>query len=174
MTEAPQYPVGPLAAEDTLAPEKRAELISRVEAAPENLKKALAGLTVGQLGTPYKNWNIRQIAQHLADSHAHCYLRFKYALTEEAPVVKGYDLDAWNGLPASRAGNADAALALFEGVHLSWAGVLRSMSPSDFVRTLKRPDGTLSTLDRLLCVYAWHARHHTGQILWLREQKGWK
>lgn len=22
--------------------------------------------------------------------------------------------------------------------------------------------------------YAWHCRHHIGQIVWLREQRGWR
>jgi hypothetical protein len=29
------------------------------------------------------------------------------------------------------------------------------------------------TLWKALNYYAWHARHHTGQILWLRETHRW-
>ena len=36
-----------------------------------------------QLDTHYKKWSIRQIVHHLADSHAHSYIRFKWAMTED-------------------------------------------------------------------------------------------
>jgi len=29
-------------------------------------------------------------------------------------------------------------------------------------------------LNEALSHYAWHGRHHTGQILWLREKHGWQ
>ena len=30
------------------------------------------------------------------------------------------------------------------------------------------------TLDEVLCMYAWHGRHHVAHITTLRERMGWK
>ncbi len=40
-----------------------------------------------QLETRYKNWTVRQIVHHLADSHLNGYVRFRLALTEDRPAI---------------------------------------------------------------------------------------
>jgi len=52
--------------------------------------------------------------------------------------------------------------------------LMKSMSPADFARSFRRPDGQVVTLDRALQTYAWHGKHHAAQIAALRERKGWK
>jgi len=170
----PQYPVGPEVAEGPLSVERRAQLIAVLESAPTALERALAGLTEAQLNTLYKNWTIRQIAHHLPDSHANAYIRFKLALTEDQPTIKPYMEDRWSALEDSRAGDVRTPLALMAGVHACWVRLLRSMSDADFARTYFHPESNATVrLDAALVDYAWHCRHHTGQILWLREQNGW-
>ena len=80
---APQYPAGPFQSEEGYDPQRRAELILEIEGAPTALRAAIAGLSAAQLNTRYKDWTIRQIVHHLADSHVNSYVRFKWALTEE-------------------------------------------------------------------------------------------
>ena len=73
----------------------KAMLIEGLKAAPDELRRAVDGLSNGQLDTPYKNWSIRQITHHIADSHVHCYIRIKWALTEENPTIKAYEEADW-------------------------------------------------------------------------------
>src|SRR5579859_6103591 len=113
--EAPQYPVGPNLKEEEQP--TRAELIKLIEKAPQALREAVAGLSDAQLDTKYKNWSIRQIVHHLADSHAGAYIRFKWALTEDNPTIKPYDENKWNDLTESKTGPIDGPLAMMEGVH---------------------------------------------------------
>ena len=68
-TSAPQYPAGPFEPEDTYGPERREALIAVIEGAPAALRAAVSGLSEDQLDTRYRNWTIRQIVHHLADSH---------------------------------------------------------------------------------------------------------
>ncbi len=171
--EAPQYPIGPMVMEEKPDAKRRAELIAEIEAAPVTLRKALVGLSEAQLGTVYKNWTIRQIANHLADSHVNAYIRMKKVLTEDSPLAVPYDMEAWNALADAQSGDLDATMSLLEGLHKRWVVLLRSMTEEQFARTFKRPDGTVMNLARNLCIYAWHGRHHTGQVLWLRQQHGW-
>jgi len=109
---APKYPAGPLESEGRYEPQRRGEIIAVLEGAPAVLWRAVAGLSEGQLDTRYRNWTVRQIVHHLADSHVNSYVRFKWTLTEERPTIKAYDEDRWVALEDSRTGDAAAPLAL--------------------------------------------------------------
>jgi uncharacterized damage-inducible protein DinB len=168
---APQYPAGAFEQEPQLTPQRRAALIAEIESAPAVLRKAVAGLSEDQLDTLYRNWTIRQIVHHIADSHVNTYIRFKWTLTEEQPTIKAYDEGRWAALDDSRKGDVAAPLALLEGLHARWVQLLRTLSAEQFARSFIHPEsGDTVTLDAALCYYAWHGRHHTGQIQWLREQ----
>jgi hypothetical protein len=172
--DSPQYPAGAFTPEDGYDDVRRAQFIAEIEAAPTALRGALAGLTDGQLDAKYKNWTIRQIVHHLADSHVNSYVRFKWGLTEEAPVIKTYREGLWAGLEDSRTGEVGPPLALLEGLHRRWVQLLRSMTPEQFARSFLHPEtGSLVSLSSALSYYAWHSRRHTGQILWLRSDRGW-
>jgi uncharacterized damage-inducible protein DinB len=170
----PQNPAGEFRPEPGYSDARRIELIAEIEQAPARLADALADLTDAQLDTKYRNWTIRQIARHLADSHAHSYIRFKWALTEDAPLIKAYDENLWSALPDARRGDPAATFAMMAGVHACWVQTMRAMSQDDWRRGFNHPEtGKLVILADALVSYAWHCRHHTGQILWLREQYGW-
>jgi hypothetical protein len=172
--EPPQYPAGPEVPEEDPTPERRAELIVEIERAPALLRQAVAGLTDARLDTPYKNWTIRQIVHHVADSHANAYVRFKLALTEDVPTVKPYDEGRWADLDDARHGDVAEALALLDGLHACWVRVLRSITDGQFARTYFHPEGGRTVaLSAALGSYAWHGRHHTAQVLWLRQARGW-
>lgn len=171
---APKFPVGPLELEETYGPQRRDELIRIIDNAPAVLKRAVAGLSEAQLDTRYKNWTIRQIVHHLAHSHVNSYVRFKLALTEDQPTIKPYDEGRWADLEDARIGDIAAPLTLLDGLHASWVQMLRLMSEEQFARKFFHPESnSLVSLSAALCSYAWHCRHHTGQIDWLRQQQGW-
>ena len=172
--DAPQNPAGPFVAEDGYDPPRRAEFIAVLDQAPAAVRRAVAGLTDERLDTRYRNWTVRQIVHHLADSHVNSYVRFKWALTEERPTIKAYDEGRWAALEDSRAGDIAAPLALLEGLHARWVQLLRAMTDEQFARSFHHPQsGEVVRLSAALCYYAWHCRHHTGQITWLRQQHGW-
>ena len=172
--EAPQNPAGAFAGEVNYSPDRRDEFIAVIATAPAGLRKAVAGLSEDQVDTRYKNWTIRQIVHHLADSHVNSYVRFKWTLTEERPTIKAYDESRWAALEDSRTGDVQPALALLEGLHARWVQLLRSMPKEQFARSFIHPEtGQTITLSGALSYYAWHCRHHTAQISWLREQRGW-
>jgi hypothetical protein len=102
------------------------------------------------------------------------YVRFKWTLTEEVPTIKAYDDGRWAALEDSRTGDVQAPLALLEGLHARWVQLLRVLTEEQFARAFLHPEtGQTVSLNAALCYYAWHCRHHTAQILWLREQRGW-
>jgi hypothetical protein len=174
ISEAPQNPAGAYISEVELSPQRRDELITVIETTPPALRNAVENLTEGQLATKYRNWTIRQIVHHLADSHVNSYVRFKWTLTEDFPTIKAYDEGRWAALDDSRQGDLQPALALLTGLHLRWVQLLRSISDEQFRRSFNHPETKAAVrLTEALGYYAWHCRHHVGQILWLRDQHHW-
>jgi hypothetical protein len=172
--EPPQYPAGPDVPEKDHSPERRTELIAQIEEAPARLRQAVAGLSADQLDTRYKNWTVRQIVHHVTDSHINAYVRFKLALTEDAPAIKPYSEGRWVELDDEKRGDIALPLALLEGLHAAWVRMMRSMTDEQFARKYFHPEiGNAVALSVVLGSYAWHGRHHTGQILWLRQHRGW-
>jgi uncharacterized damage-inducible protein DinB len=172
--QPPAFPAGPFTPSEGFDQVTRERIIADIEAAPRLLRESVAKLTGPQLDTKYKNWTIRQIVHHVADSHVNSYVRFKWTLTEESPAIKPYHDGLWADLPDSRTGDIEPALALLDGLHQRWVQLLRSIAIEDFSRAFFHPEtGQMISLASALCYYAWHGKHHTGQILWLRNEKGW-
>jgi uncharacterized damage-inducible protein DinB len=171
-----QYPIGKFVEDPDVTPDKRQRWIGEIAAAPGALRAAVAGLAPEQLDTPYRpgGWTLRQVVHHMPDSHIHVYVRFRLALTESEPIIKGYDAAAWGELSDARTAPVEPSLALFDALHQRWVLLLTSMAPGDFARTFRRPDSQVVTLDRALQMYAFHGRHHAAHITSLRERMSWK
>lgn len=170
----PDNPCGPVQAVGEFDAALKLELINSLELAPNELTQAVSKLTDSQLDTRYRNWTIRQIVHHVADSHVHSYIRFKWALTEDSPTIKAYAEADWVEIEDAKHGDVLPALGMLLGLHTKWTQTLQVMSDEQFSRTFVHPEtGNTVSLWEALNYYPWHSRHHTGQILWLREQNGW-
>lgn len=169
-----QYPIGRFRLEGEITEDQR-RLIGEIEETPARLRAAVAGLSQEQLDTPYRpgGWTVRQVAHHLPDSHLNAYTRFKLALTEEEPTIKPYDQERWAELGDSRTAPVEVSLALLESLHRRWVLLLKSLTAADFARTFRHPELGVVTLDKNLCLYAWHGRHHVAHVTSLRERMGW-
>lgn len=172
--EAPQFPAGPPVIEENLSPERRRHFIEILREAPAKLRVAVAGLGDEQLDSKYRNWTIRQIVHHLADSHTNMYVRIKWALTEDNPTIKPYDETQWSELPDAKAGDVETPLKLLEALHAQIVRILSLMTARDFQRTYFHPEYKKTYwLEQVLPIYAWHCLHHTAQIRFVREMHGW-
>jgi len=98
------YPIGKFDFHQPVDPAARPQLIATLAGAPALFRQAVTGLDDAQLDTPYRpgGWTVRQVVHHLADSHINSYVRFRLALTEDQPAVKGYDQKTWAELPDAR------------------------------------------------------------------------
>ena len=174
MTDPPQNPAGPFAPIESYEEGVKADLIESIRQAPSRLRDAVAGLTDSQLDTRYRNWTIRQITHHIADSHLHSVIRFKWALTEDHPMIKAYEEADWVELDDSKRGEIGPALALIDGLHEKWVQLLESMTKEQYGRSFQHPQsGESVSLWSALNYYPWHGEHHTAQIMWIRNREGW-
>ena len=169
-----RYPIGHFKPPASSDPAIRAEHISILRLLPGNLQAAVSGLTHPQLDTPYREegWTVRQLIQHVADSHANAYVRTKLALTEDWPTIKPYDEAAWARLVDSRL-PIDGSLAMIAALHERWVALLESLSDADFQRGYNHPENGRQDLATVLALYAWHSRHHTAHITQLRSRQNW-
>jgi uncharacterized damage-inducible protein DinB len=170
----PIFPAGSFQVDASFDAQSRLAVIQEIEAFPSALLQTLSRVPQIHLDTRYQNWTIRQIVHHLADSHVHCYIRFKWTLTEDTPTIKAYHEGDWAALEDSRTGDVHVPLTVLEGIHARWVQLLRTVSDEQFARSYFHPEkGKTVTLNAALQSYAWHGRHHMGQIQWLIEQHGW-
>lgn len=169
------YPIGKFQYDQPLTDQGRQECIDQIADAPSKLREAVAGLTDAQLDTPYRpgGWTVRQVVHHLPDSHMTSYARFRLALTEDQPPIKGYYEDRWAELPDARTAPVELSLTLLEALHNRWVLLLRSLTPEQLARTFQHSEMGLVSLHKNIALYAWHGRHHVAQITSLRERMKW-
>lgn len=173
--DALKYPIGRLAQKPEYSGAERDAMLARLAAQPAALRAAVAGLSDAALDTPYRagGWTVRQLVHHVADSHLNAYIRLKLGLTEDNPTVKPYDQDAWVTLADVSTVPPSVSLSLLDGIHERMLAVLRTMTPSDFRRSIMHPENGRMTLDDVVAMYAWHGDHHVAHVRGVRERNGW-
>jgi hypothetical protein len=173
--EALRYPMGRFEPRSGLSMAERDRLIEEISALPAAVRKAVSGLSDAQLDTSYRpgGWTVRQVVHHLPDSHLNSYVRFKLAVTEAEPTIKGYDEAAWAELPDGRGADVEGSLLLLEALHRRWTHFLRSLDDEQFGRAFRHPELGLVPLEANLQLYAWHGRHHLAHMTGLCERMGW-
>jgi uncharacterized damage-inducible protein DinB len=161
-----RYPIGKFTFPQTTTTDQRRGWILEIAEAPARLRAAVEGFSEERLDTPYRpgGWTVRQVVHHLPDSHMNSYVRFKLALTEDAPTIKTYDEALWANLPDSSTTPVETSVVLLEALHIRWVRLLESMTAADFMRTLRHPENGLIRLDQNLAFYAWHGNHHLAHI----------
>lgn len=172
--QPPDFPAGEFEPPGPYDSETKASLVTALADCPAKIRAAIEGLSNSQLDTPYKNWSIRQIVHHLADSHMNAYIRFKWALTEASPLIKSYNETKWSEIVDARTAPIDSSLVLLEGLHGRWSALIENLSDAEMALTFYHPEiANDVSLHDSLPSYVWHTEHHVAQIQWIREQNDW-
>ncbi len=142
---------------------------------PRHLREVVSGLQDMQLDTPYRvgGWTVRQVVHHLADSHMHAYLRMRFIVTEDHPVIKPYDQDRWATLADAAGGPLEPSLVILDGLHDRWVQFLESLPEAAWTRSALHPERGEVTLQSMLRTYAGHGEKHLAHIRGLRIARGW-
>lgn len=170
-----RYPIGKFQPKETYSDQEIRDLISQIEKLPAQIEQATSGLTAEQLNTPYRDggWTLRQVIHHLADSHMNSYVRFKWTLTEDTPLIKAYDEKGW----AETRDNLDdhqISLNLLKALHTKWVSLLKTLDKNELQREFTHPQTKKNQpLSRVIALYAWHGAHHLAHITSLKAKKGW-
>lgn len=161
-----KYPIGKFTPPAEYTKEAIKGFINDIKELPANLRKVAITLTEEQLETPYRpgGWTLRQVIHHLADSHMHSLIRFKWALTEDTPTIKPYDQDSWAKLPDSKL-PIEPSLVMLDSIHQKLFALFASFTDTDWDRIFVHPETKANVpLKRNLAIYAWHGKHHLAHI----------
>lgn len=161
-----RYPIGKFSPQEFYTQPEINACIQRIGTLPQRIEALVKNFTVKQLETPYREggWKARQVLHHLSDSHMNAYIRFKWSLTENSPIIKAYDEKAWALTPEV---DLDPALSLnlLAALHVKWVALLKLLKSEDLQREFIHPETKKHVrLDRLLALYAWHGDHHLGHL----------
>ncbi|MBT8184152.1 MAG: bacillithiol transferase BstA [Eudoraea sp.] len=176
-TEALRYPIGHFQIPEKITDAQIERWIEQLESLPARLETLVKNLSEEQLDTPYRpgGWTVRQVVHHVSDSHHNSYTRFKWALTEETPMIKAYDEKGWADLFDSRTAPIDMSLAHLSVVHTKLVYLLKGLSSDQLKRSFLHPEGnTKSSLAENIGRYVWHGNHHYSHIQNLLVTKGWE
>ena len=171
-----RYPIGKFQSPDNIGKEHLDRWIHDLETLPNRLSSTVENLSEEQLDTPYREggWTIRQVVHHVSDSHHNSYLRFKWALTEDRPVIKFYYEKLWAELHDTKSGPIQMSLNHLKAIHEKLIFLIKGLTDEQLERTFIHPEDSSETnLKENIGKYAWHGNHHLAHITGLLERKGW-
>lgn len=162
-----RYPIGKFEKPKNITSDQIEIWIKILEELPEKFAKIVKDLSEPQLDTPYRpdGWTIRQVVHHVADSHHNSYTRFKWALTEDTPVIKAYLEDRWAELFDAKSAPIDPSLEYLKVLHNKLTYLLRGLTKEQLTKGFIHPETSeVSTLAENISKYAWHGSHHYAHI----------
>jgi len=151
--------------------DERMALIARYAEGVREVEQALAGFPADRLTAhpiPGK-WSAREIVHHLGDSESTSALRLRRLLTENRPIITGYDQDAYAVRFRYNERDHRDAMEAFRAARAITLPLLQTMTEQDWAREGVHSESGLYTAEMWLRIYADHAHGHAGQIRRLRE-----
>jgi len=162
-----QYPIGVFKCPETITRMDIDTWISDIEKLPSRIENVVSGFTEKQLEQSYREdgWTARQLIHHIHDSHHNGYIRFKWALTEDTPVIKAYDEKLWAELFDTKSAPISLSLNLIKALHTKWVYFLKGLSDKDLKKAFIHPEGNVTiSLAEDIGIYAWHGNHHLAHL----------
>lgn len=161
-----RYPIGKFIPKDSYSAQEVQENIKRIETLPSKIELLIKNFSQAKLDTPYRDggWTARQVLHHLSDSHMNAYIRFKWTLTENTPIIKAYDEKLWAETPEIKLDPA-ISVDLLKALHIKWVAMLKLLGTEDLKKEFIHPETKKHVrLDRLIALYTWHGDHHLGHL----------
>ncbi len=155
--------------------EELLQSVVAIKELPNKLARVINGLQIEDFAKTYRpnSWNIRQLIQHISESHMLGYIHTKQIIHSTDYQIPIYNPDEWtNGLDKDF--NHEASYMIILGLHQRWSLLM--------LECLKQPDVYLAksayhlkhqkmvSLAQLIALYAWHGEHHLEQIIRAVEQ----
>jgi len=154
-----------------MTPEERNVLIKQYAEGYDEVIRALDNFPAESLGVhpiPGK-WSAREIVHHLGDSETTSAIRIRQLLTQDDPLIQGYDQDHYATRLRYNERDMAPALEAFRYARETTMQLLPQLSPDDWQRAGTHTESGRYTLEDWLRIYAAHAHNHAAQITRLRD-----
>ena len=144
--------------------EERAKLIERYRDGHRVVKEAFAGIKEDELDRSASGeWTPRQIAHHLADSEMMSAIRIRRLLSEDDPLIHGYDEANFARMLTSDR-PIEPSLEAMRWARETSAQLLERMTDDDWRRAGTHAESGPYSAEDWLNIYAAHAHDHAEQI----------
>ncbi len=171
--DALRYPIGKFSPQESYTSEEIKFNIGRIESLPAKIEELAKSLSAKQLETPYREegWTARQVLHHLSDSHLNAYIRTKWTITEETPLIKAYNEKDWAQTPETKF-DPSISIALLKALHIKWTALLHTLDADALQKAFIHPETKKQvTMARQIATYAWHGEHHLGHLKIIASKK---
>ena len=144
--------------------DERAPLIARYREGYGAVMESLRTITARELDRSASGeWTPREIAHHLADSEMMSAIRLRRLLSEDAPVIDGYDEVAFaRNLTKDRP--IEPSLEAMRWARETSAQLLARMTEEDWRKVGTHTESGSYSIEDWLAIYAAHAHDHAEQI----------
>jgi DinB superfamily len=144
--------------------EERVRLIERYRDGHRVVMDALKGITEEELDrSAIGEWTPRQTAHHLADSEMMSAIRIRRLLTEDEPVIHGYD-EATFARKLTSDRPIEPSLEAMRWARETSAQLLERMTEEDWDKVGTHTESGSYSVQDWLTIYAAHAHDHAAQI----------
>lgn len=162
-----RYPIGKYVVPKVIDQAQINAWLDEIEALPGQFQEKIEAANEEALNTVYREggWTVKQVINHVADSHLNSFSRFKLALTEDNPTIRPYFEALWADTPDGKDAPVEWSLSILQGLHARWVYMMRNMQAEDWEKTFYHPEHKRNMrLDVACGMYAWHGKHHLGHI----------
>jgi hypothetical protein len=130
------------------------------------LDHRLRGVVDATLRRPEKpgKWSVIDVIQHLADSDLVAGFRIRMVLSEDRPVLQGYDQDRWAGEFRYREVSLNQALDQLRGLRMSNLHLWKHLTPAQLERVGLHSERGPESAGHLIRLMAAHDLVHRRQI----------
>ena len=146
------------------------DLVTQYKAGYDEVMESLKGFPADSLTAhPISGkWSAREIVHHLADSETISGIRLRRLLSEDQPVIQGYDQDEYALRLKYNERDMAPALEALHAARETTAQLFEQMSDEDWRREGTHSEHGRYTVEDWLTIYAAHAHNHAMQIWALR------
>ncbi|MFJ7828322.1 YfiT family bacillithiol transferase [Psychrobacillus sp. NPDC096623] len=160
-----RYPIGELQVPEKVTLENIQEWLKEIETYTVRLRETVDTLSDEELNKTYREgaWTVRQLVHHIADSQLNMYQRLKLALTDENPLVPGFNEEKWAIQPDTLL-PVESSIKMLEGINERILSLGQSLMEEQLDRVFTHQTNGEIKVAKKVAKLAWHEEHHLAHI----------
>ncbi len=162
-----RFPIGYWKKQDTYTKFEIEKNIKVLEDVPRSLGDIVSGISEAEENLTYRkdSWTVKEVVNHLVDSHMNSYIRFKLGATEKSPTIKTYDENLWALTNDYNAISTKDCVLTLRLIHNRMIALFTNWTQEDWDKDFYHPGrDEITNMAQNLGLYAWHSEHHLTHV----------